>query len=54
MPDTAPPEKLIAKVMGKLLLEEGGYNDKDARQVLWMCDIMSDLDKIKEHSTKII
>lgn len=54
IPELRPPAKLMAKVMGKLLLEEGGYSDKDARQVLWMCDIMSDLDKIKEHSTKIV
>lgn len=57
MPQLKPPGKLMVKVVGRLLGEDHPYHhstNEEARAVLEMCDIMSDLDKIKEHSTKII
>ena len=54
MPQVKPPGKLMSKVISKLLVDGDGGCSKQARSVLEMCDIMSDLDKIKAHSTKVI
>lgn len=58
IPQLKPPGKLMAKVVGKLLGEDDrnrwSTDPQEARSVLEMCDIMSDPDKIKEHSTLII
>ena len=56
IPDLKPPDKLMTKVVGKMLGDDSqhSYMKDQARSVLEMCDIMSDPDKIKEHSTLII